>query len=73
MQEAARAGGGALVLVTPDDSDVRQLNKRIEHSIAAAPAQEGERWKDAGYYLLPVFALLLLPFFRRGSAVSLSS
>jgi Ca-activated chloride channel family protein len=73
MQEAARAGGGALVLVTPDDSDVRQLNKRIESSIAAAPAQDGERWKDAGYYLLPVFALLLLPFFRRGSAVRLGS
>ena len=73
MQLAARAGGGALVLVTPDDSDVRQLSARLERSIAAAPAQQGERWKDAGYYLVMIFCLLVLGFFRRGGAVSLAS
>jgi Ca-activated chloride channel family protein len=73
MQKAARAGGGTLVLVTPDDSDVRQLSARIERSIAAAPTQEGERWKDAGYYLVLVLAALGLLFFREGGAVSLSS
>ncbi|MBT8048670.1 MAG: VWA domain-containing protein, partial [Gammaproteobacteria bacterium] len=73
MQSAARAGGGALVLATPDDSDIRQLSSRIERSIAAAPAQEGERWKDMGYYLCVVFVLLVLTFFRRGGAVRLSS
>ena len=71
MRQVARAGGGALVQVTPDDSDIRQLNARIENSIAAAPAQEGERWKDLGYYLLPIFALMALMFFRKGGAVAL--
>ena len=73
MRKAAKAGGGALVLVTPDDSDVRRLSTQIEHSIAAAPAQEGERWKDAGYYLLLGLFMLVLPFFRRGGAVSVST
>ena len=71
MKQAARAGGGSLQQVTPDDADVRQLNSRIDNSIAAAPAQEGERWKDFGYFLLPVFALMVLVFFRRGGAVAL--
>ena len=73
MREAARAGGGSLVLVTPDDSDVRQLSARVERSIAAAPAQEGERWKDTGYWLVVVFSVFVLGFFRRGGAVRLSS
>lgn len=73
MKQAARAGGGVLVTATPDDSDVRQLSARIERSIAAAPAQEGERWKDAGYYLVVVFFLMMLGFMRRGGAVRVGS
>ena len=60
MSAAADAGGGVLVEVTPDDSDLRELNARIDRSIAAAPAQEGERWRDAGYWLLPVFMVFVL-------------
>jgi len=73
MRKAAKAGGGSLVLVTPDDSDVRQLSAGIEHSIAAAPAQEGERWKDMGYYLVLVTFMLILPLFRQGGAVRVDS
>jgi Ca-activated chloride channel family protein len=73
MREAAKAGGGALVLASPDDSDVRKLSSSIERSIAAAPVQEGQRWKDAGYYLMCLFCLILLLFFRPGGAVKVSS
>lgn len=73
MRKAAKAGGGALVLVTPDDTDVRQLSAQIEHSIAAAPVQEGERWKDMGYYMVAALFILVLPFFRRGGAVAVST
>ena len=73
MRKAAKAGGGALAPVTPDDSDIRKLSAQIEHSIAAAPTQEGERWKDMGYYLMAVLFILVLPFFRSGGAVAVSS
>jgi len=71
MARAARAGGGTLVRMTPDDSDIRQLNARIDRSIAAAPLLEGERWADFGYWVLPFFVPLVLLFFRPGGAVAL--
>ena len=71
MLAAAKAGGGDLILVTADDADVRRLAGRIERSISLAPAQEGERWKDSGYLLLPFLVLLILFFFRPGGAVAL--
>jgi Ca-activated chloride channel family protein len=73
MRESARQGGGKLVLVTPDDEDVRQLSNLIERSIAAAPIQQGERWKDAGYGVMVVFFILVLPFFRKGGAVRMET
>jgi Ca-activated chloride channel family protein len=71
MEAAARAGGGALRLVTVDGSDVRALSRDIATSLVRAPTQEGERWRDDGYLLLPLIALLMLPLFRRGGAVAL--
>jgi len=73
MARAARAGGGSLVLVTPDDRDIRQLAGRIDRSIEAAPLMEGERWIDFGYWLVPLFIPLLLLFWRPGGAVALQS
>lgn len=71
MRAVADAGGGSLVAVTPDDSDLRRLNTRIDRSIAAAPVQEGERWRDDGYWLIPAFMLFVLMFFRKGGGVAL--
>ena len=73
LQQAARSGGGSLVVVTPDDSDVNDLSRLIERSFASAPPQEGERWKDEGYYLLVLLSLLVLGFFRKGGAVAVNS
>ncbi len=73
MKAAADALGGDLILPTADDADVRRLNAGIERSISRAPAQEGERWKDEGYLLLPLLVLLSLLFFRSGGAVALQT
>jgi hypothetical protein len=73
MARAAKAGGGSLVLVSPDDRDIRQLAERIDRSIAAAPLVEGERWVDFGYWLALFFVPLALLFFRPGGAVALQS
>ena len=70
MKAAAKAAGGDLTLPSVDNSDVRQLNAKIERSISSAPAQEGERWKDAGYLLLPLILLLAMFLFRPGGAIA---
>ena len=69
MKAAAKAGGGALVTVTPDVRDLDRLDSRVARSIASSPAGSGERWKDGGYLLLWPLAVLLLLFVRRGGAV----
>lgn len=71
MKSAAKAVGGDLVLPTADDADVRRLNSKIDTSLTEAAAQEGDRWKDNGYLLLPLLALLMLTLFRPGGAVAL--
>jgi Ca-activated chloride channel family protein len=70
LREAARAMGGTVSTVTADKHDVESLSANIERSISHAPAQDGQQWQDAGYYLLPLLALLMLTFFRRGGSVA---
>lgn len=70
MSEAARAAGGSLHRVSHDDADVRGLSRDVTTSLARSPVAEGERWRDAGYWLTPLVALLVLPLFRRGGAVA---
>ena len=69
MQAAADAAGGSLTLVSADDSDVQRLAGRIRTSLAHAPTGEGSRWRDRGYSLLPLAAVLLLLLFRQGGSV----
>ncbi len=69
MARAARAAGGKLTVVTVNDRDVDQINRDIKRSLARATAAEGERWRDAGYVLLPLLVLLSLFAFRRGWVV----
>jgi len=56
-----------IVRTTVDDTDIEALSRRL--STAAAPPAapgEGERWQDAGYWLTPLMALLVMGWFRRG-------
>lgn len=70
LQKAADATGGNVVVVSPDDRDVRQLARYLQTSFAAATQEDGgERWQDAGYYLVPVVALLCLMWFRSGWSI----
>lgn len=66
MKKAADAVDASLTIVSPDDRDVQKLADRIETSLSAAKQNQGERWLDAGYWLLPLLLLLALFFFRRG-------
>jgi len=71
LREAARAGGGDLVLLTADDSDVQRLASSVERKVRDAPGNESAQWRDMGWWLLPLLALLLLLFFRPGGGVLL--
>jgi Ca-activated chloride channel homolog len=63
------AADAELVQLTPDDADVRQLARAAKFSTAAT-GERSDRWRESGYWLTPLLALLGLPFFRRGWMVS---
>ena len=70
LEKAASAAGATLTLVSPDDSDVQRLVRHVATSISAAQAADASaRWQDAGYWLVPVVALLALVWFRPGWVV----
>jgi Ca-activated chloride channel family protein len=56
-----------IVRVAVDDADIIALSRRFTTAGAppAAPG-EGERWREAGYWLTPLLALLVIGWFRRG-------
>lgn len=66
MKKAAAVMDASLTIVSPDDRDVQKLANRIQISLSAAKQNQGERWQDAGYWLLPLLLVLALFFFRRG-------
>ncbi|WP_038168234.1 VWA domain-containing protein [Verrucomicrobium sp. BvORR106] len=48
-----------------DDADVQSLARLAKFSDVGSH-ESSNRWRDGGYYLVPLLALLMLPFFRRG-------
>jgi Ca-activated chloride channel family protein len=72
LEGAARAASVRLVRLAADDSDVHALARSAKSSVAVVGGS-GDRWKESGYWLTPVLALLLLPFFRRGWMLPTSS
>lgn len=69
LRAAARAAGGAYYRVTPDPADVMALSRDIERGIRNVSEGDQEAWRDMGYWLLPLLAVLLLLFFRPGGSV----
>ncbi|MFT5041683.1 MAG: Ca-activated chloride channel family protein [Hyphomicrobiaceae bacterium] len=70
LEDAADAGRGTLVIISPDAKDIDRLAGTVETQFTAAALTDGgQRWKDAGYWLTPVIALLALIWFRPGWSV----
>jgi Ca-activated chloride channel family protein len=73
LSETASALDGTFTSVTPDGNDVDRIAARCERALAAAVELEGgERWRDFGYFLISVIALLSLVWFRPGWLVAYS-
>jgi len=67
LQIAADSLNAPVVKMTVDPEDVEQLASRAQTSIRSVAATgEGTRWLDAGYLLLPLLALLMLMWSRKG-------
>ena len=65
LTKAATAADAEVVKLAADDSDVRVVARAAKFATAAS-AELSDRWEESGYWLTPVLAVLLLPFFRKG-------
>ena len=73
LRRLAASGGGGYQTLTPGDADLRALGV-LDPRQEAGTSVRGEkvsRWRDDGYWLLPLVMLLCLPLFRRGAAFAL--
>lgn len=67
LKQFANSTGATLTIVTHDDSDIQSLSRKVTTSFVAAVEEEGgERWRDMGYWLTPLVALIACIWFRPG-------
>ena len=63
---AAKATGGRVNMLTPDDDDVRALVRRAANAPrSVVSAEKGALWAEAGWWLLAPLSVLSLIGFRR--------
>lgn len=67
LEAAAAALDAPLVDTTLDSDDIRTISRRFERGGESAALSDGAaRWQEAGFWLTPLIALLVLLWFRRG-------
>ncbi|MCB1127688.1 MAG: hypothetical protein KDM81_14435, partial [Verrucomicrobiae bacterium] len=69
LAAAARNVRADVVHLTADDADVTELAGRAKFARTHGGDPDAA-WSESGYWLTPVLAVLLLPFFRKGWMVS---
>jgi Ca-activated chloride channel family protein len=72
LERIAASAGSPVATVTDDDADVRWVGRQVRTNFAAASAATGDRWRDAGWYLLFPLVIAFALTFRRGWVVRLS-
>ncbi|MDF7826119.1 VWA domain-containing protein [Pontiellaceae bacterium B12227] len=55
------------VMISPDTADIETLDRKTKGTMIAATAEGKTRWAEAGWWIVPVIALLALFQFRRSS------
>lgn len=67
MDALDQVPGASVIASTADQFDVEAVTRRLDgRDAAASVAGEGSHWREAGYWLTPLLALLVLLWFRRG-------
>jgi len=69
LKQVADTGGGSFAAITPDPSDVERLARDIQKTATSGIAGMGEKWRDGGYWFLPVLVVIGAFGFRRGWVV----
>lgn len=64
LEKSVDAIGAEVVRITPDDADIDQLARAAKYANVTS-ADQGERWRESGYWLTPILAALCLPLFQR--------
>jgi Ca-activated chloride channel family protein len=72
LGKMAAAVSAPVLAITPDDADVRDL-ARAAKFVSTTVSGQGDHWQDAGYWLIPLIALLSALWFRPGWMVSTSA
>lgn len=65
IQAAAKELNASVQLLSLDDQDVATVISQAARAPVAREGQEGTRWQESGYWLVPLVALFLLVTFRR--------
>ncbi|SFB32537.1 Ca-activated chloride channel family protein [Rhizobium sp. NFR07] len=68
----ANTNGFPVATLTSDDADIRWIIRHVSTNVTQQIAREGDRWHDAGWWLLFPIALLLVFSFRRGWVVQVA-
>ncbi len=67
LRKTAKANNASLIQASIDEEDINSLVNRINtHLVNALSQDENVQWKDTGYYLCWLLALLSLFWFRKG-------
>lgn len=63
--DRAKSIDATIIRPSADISDIQSVARAAKFETSGA-GEQSDRWEESGYWLTPVMAALLLPFFRRG-------
>ena len=73
IRRAAEIVGASVVPMTADGADIDRLASRTTNDkVAIATSDPGQRWEEAGWWLVPVLAVLVAAAFRREESSGLA-
>lgn len=73
LRRLGSEAGVRVATVTPDDSDVQWIERRMQTHLQQKQAEAEARWKDLGWWLTIPIALLGALWFRRGWTIRWAS
>jgi Ca-activated chloride channel family protein len=65
ITDAAAAVDANVIQLTADDADISAVARAAKFSTAVS-GEQSDRWQEAGYWITPLLAAVMLAFFRKG-------